>query len=255
MSTKIQSTRLAAAMALLLSPAIAIAQQAPAVDHGAHQTRPADAGAECMAAQSKVAVTAATAQGRLEMARQTNEPAAMRAAVDEALIALGALLSATEPCRQAPPTGGMDHSTMAMPQPGAPVSPRPPAATADPHAGHAMPAPPARPGAKRAASPAPKPVDPHAGMNMPAAAAKPAAKPGARPASKPADPHAGHSPAPPAAAKVAGDPKKLACSPAVDPENAPTTTYKGTAYYFCSAAERLRFIQNPEAYLKAAGGK
>jgi YHS domain-containing protein len=33
----------------------------------------------------------------------------------------------------------------------------------------------------------------------------------------------------------------------------PTTTYKGKAYYFCSAAERLRFIMNPETYLKGAG--
>jgi YHS domain-containing protein len=37
------------------------------------------------------------------------------------------------------------------------------------------------------------------------------------------------------------------------PDNAPTTTYKGKTYYFCSAAERLRFIRNPETYLKAAG--
>lgn len=113
----------------------------------------------------------------------------------------------------------------------------------------------AKPAARPAAKPAPKPADPHAGMNMPATAARPAAKPAARPAPKPADPHAGHMAQPSPSAKVADDPKKLACSPAIDPENAPTTTYKGKAYYFCSAAERLRFIQNPEAYLKAAGGK
>jgi YHS domain-containing protein len=255
MTTKIQSTGIAAALAVLLAPAIAMAQQPSAADHSAHQTRPADAGAECMAAQSKVAVTATTAQGRLEAARQTNEPAAMRAAVDEALIALGALLSATEPCRTAAPAAGMDHSTMAIPPSGAPVSPRPPAAAADPHAGHTMPSAPAKPGAKPTAKPAAKPADPHAGMKMPATRAKSAAKPGTQPAPKPADPHAGHAAPPSGSAKVADDPKKLACSPVIDPENAPTTTYKGKAYYFCSAAERLRFIQNPEAYLKAAGRK
>ena len=252
---KIQSATLAAALAVLLSPAVATAQQPPAVDHSAHQTGSADAGAECMAAQSKVAVTGETARGRLEEARQTNEPAKLRAAVDEALIAITSLLAATEPCRQAPAMGGMDHSTMAMPQAGAPVSPRPPAAAPDPQAGHAMPATPATAGAKPAARPAAKPADPHAGMNMPARPARPVAKPAAAAAPKPADPHAGHAATPSTSAKVADDPTKLACSPAVDPDNAPTTTYKGKAYYFCSAAERLRFITNPEAYLKAAGVK
>lgn len=245
MTTRIQSARLAAALAVLLVPGPAIARQAPAVDHGAHQTRPADAGAECMAAQSKVAVTAAAAQGRLELARQTNEPAAMRAAVDEALIALGALLAATEPCRVSVPAAGMDHAAMTAPAAAAPASTRPPA---DPHAGHAPAAAPAR-------KPAAKPAAPHAGMHMPARPAAPAAKPAARPDPKPADAHAGHTAPPSTLAKIADDPKKLACSPAVDPDNAPTTTYKGKAYYFCSAAERLRFITNPEAYLKAAGGK
>lgn len=252
---KIQSATLAAALAVLLSPAMAMAQQPPAVDHSAHQTGSADAGAECMAAQSKVAVTAITAQGRLELARQTNEPAAMRAAVDEALIALGALLSATEPCRVSAPMAGMDHSAMTAPEPAAPVSPRPAAAAADPHAGHAMPAAPAKQGSKPAAKPAAKTADPHAGMNMPARPAKPAAKPAARPVPETTDPHAGHAAMPAASAKVSDDPKKLVCSPAVDPDNAPTTTYKGKAYYFCSAAERLRFITNPEAYLKASGVK
>ncbi len=221
MITRMQSATRAATLAVLLSPATAMAQQAPAVDHSAHQTGSADAGMECMAAQSKVAVTAMAAQGRLELARQTNEPAAMRAALDEALIALGALLSATEPCRLSAPMAGMDHAAMTAQEPGAPVSPRP---QTDPHAGHAP-------------------------------ATAPAAKPSARPAPKAADPHAGHAVTPAASAKVADDPKKLVCSPAIDPDNAPTTTYKGKAYYFCSAAERLRFITNPEAYLKAAGGQ
>lgn len=217
MTTNTQSTMRTAAFLALLWPAGAAAQQ----------SQPA-AGDDCMTAQSKVSVTATTARDRLETARQTNEPAKLRAAVDEAMIAIGALLAATEPCRTAPAMAGMDHSTLAAPQPGAPVSPRPPAAAADPHAGMNM-GTPAKP------------------------AANPRATPGAKPASKAADPHAGMTM--PAGAKTAQDPKQLVCTPAIDPDNAPTTTYKGKTYYFCTAADRLRFIMNPEAYLKSAGGK
>lgn len=250
MTTNTQSTMRTAAFLALLWPAGAAAQQ----------SQPA-AGDDCMTAQSKVSVTATTARDRLETARQTNEPAKLRAAVDEAMIAIGALLAATEPCRTAPAMAGMDHSTQAAPQPGAPVSPRPPAAAADPHAGMTMgtPAKPAaNPRATPGAKPASKAADPHAGMTMPAKpagkpAAKPAAKPAGKPGAKPADPHAGMTM--PSGAKTAQDPKQLVCTPAIDPDNAPTTTYKGKTYYFCTAADRLRFIMNPEAYLKSAGGK
>lgn len=313
----------AAALSLVLwqQPAHGRQQQQqppkPAENHSAHAGAQAGAPDDCMTAQSKVSVTGATARGRLEEARQTNDPAKLRAAVDEALIAISSLLAATEPCRQAPAMGGMDHSTMAMPQPGAPVSPGAPAAAADPHAGMNMPAAPAKPGAK----PATKPTDPHAGMNMPATPARPGAKSAAKPSAKPADPHAGmnmpaapakrpatrsgrsaqkpapvdlhagmtmpaapgKTPAKPAAkaapakpgskpeatpsdphagmnmtptgGTTADDPAKLTCATPVDPDNAPTTTYKGKAYYFCSAADRLRFIMNPVGYLKGAGGK
>ena len=55
------------------------------------------------------------------------------------------------------------------------------------------------------------------------------------------------------ASKYADDPKKLTCDPAVDPESAPTTTYKGKDYYFCSQGERLRFLMNPVRYMREAG--
>jgi YHS domain-containing protein len=45
------------------------------------------------------------------------------------------------------------------------------------------------------------------------------------------------------------------CAQPVDPETAPSTTYKGKTYYFCSAADRLRFIMNPETALKGGGGQ
>ena len=112
----------------------------------------------------------------------------------------------------------------------------------------------------------PPAADPHAGH---AAAAPPAAPP----ATKPADAHAAHTAQPPRAnaprtapssatpepssprklVVFADDPKKLVCATAIDPDQAPTTTYKGKAYYFCTSAERLRFISNPETYLKEKG--
>ena len=306
MTTRIRSLVVSAVGALLLSPVAAVALQSqveqtqlqqlraqqqppkPPVDHSAHGATPQGAADDCMTAQSKVSVTGNTARDRLETARQTNDPARMRAAVDEALLAINALLAATEPCRTAPAMGGMDHTKMATPDPGAPVSPGPPAAAdphagmimpgtapksgatpvtkpADPHAGMKMPAVPTKAPAKRGARSPQKPAqsDPHAGMNMPGAQAKTPAKPAAKqapakPGAKPApaaDPHAGMNMAP-AGGATADDPKKLTCATAVDPDNAPSTTYKGKTYYFCSAADRLRFIMNPVAYLKKGpGGK
>jgi len=240
MREQFRSMTLAAACAALLAPAALHAQQPPPVDHSAHAAPQGGAAGDCMTAQSKVAATATAARARLEAARQTNDPAHLRAALDEAMIALGALLAATEPCRAAP------------------------AAAADPHTAHA--APPAMPPAAPPPAPAAKPTDPHAGHAAPA-------KPAARPAAKPADPHAGHAmpaPAKPAAAKPAATPaptaatkttpfatdaKKLVCAQPVDPDTAPSTTYKGKTYYFCSAADRMRFIMNPETALKGGGGQ
>lgn len=113
------------------------------------------------------------------------------------------------------------------------------------HTGAAAP-----PSATPAAAPRATPADPHAGHGMPA-------RPAATPAPKPADPHAGHAtaPAPAKRTAIADDPKKLVCESPVNPTSVPATTYKGKAYYFCTAAERLRFIQNPETYLKEAGIK
>lgn len=237
------------ALVALLWPSMALAQapmaapaaqqpQAPPGDHSAHGAQaapvsPAAMGADdCMTAQSKVAVTATTARLRLEAARQTNEPAQLRAAVDEALIALGAVLSATEPCRTAPAMSGMDHSNMAMPEAAPPSAA--PASAPDPHAGMAMPATPAATApARRGAAPVAKPADPHAGMAMPPAA----------PATSATTP-----------SLTAAAPKAIDCGDAVDPETAPNATYKGKTYYFCSAAERLRFLLNPETYLKDKGG-
>ena len=237
---------------------IAVLAASLTLQHAQAQQPPAGAD-DCMSAQSKVIVTGTTARTRLQAAQQSNDPAQMRAAVDEALLAVNALLAATEPCR-VPQADHGGHSAAAATNPGAPVSPRPQTAAADPHAGHVTTSPAAAQQKPTAPSkPAAKPADPHAGHTMPAPRANaPRANAPRTAPSKPADPHAGHQPTAPAttATKLivfADDPKKLVCAAAVDPDNAPTTTYKGKAYYFCTSAERLRFISNPETYLKEKG--
>jgi YHS domain-containing protein len=233
MRGQFRSMTCAAACAALLAPAAVHAQQPPPVDHSAHAAPQAGPIGDCMTAQSKVAVTAASARERLEAARQTNDPAHLRAALDEAMIALGAMLAATEPCRTAPPAA-MPHAQHQEPATAA-------ATPADPHAGHAAPP---TPVSKPAARPAARPADPHAGHTAP-----PAAAPPRKPAATPAAPPAGKT------TPYATDAKTLVCAQPVDPETAPSTTYKGKTYYFCSAADRLRFIMNPETALKGGGGR
>ena len=112
-------------------------------------------------------------------------------------------------------------------------------------------APPAAP------APVPAPAHQHMGASHAPDAAKPAAAQGhdhAAMSSAAQKPAAAAPAAPaPAASKIAEDPAKLVCAPAIDPKKAPATTYKGKTYYFCNAADRLRFISNPETYLKDVG--
>lgn len=268
---------------------IGTAQTQPAPSTTSGQTSQM-AVAECAQAQPHVMRTIDAANMRLETARQNNSPPAMRAAVDDlqdALRQLRAQLAACAGLQAAAPAGPQAGHTMpSTPQPpgmsvvppGSP-SPAPAAATpgappakpADPHAGH-TPAP--KPGATapKPTAPAAKPADPHSGYAP--APAKPSAtkpsgagaKPGA-PAPKPADPHAGHAmPSAPAAptklaapVEMKGDVPKEAIDPVsgmtVDPATAPSTTYKGKIYYFSSAQDRLKFIRNPETYLRKGPGR
>jgi len=53
------------------------------------------------------------------------------------------------------------------------------------------------------------------------------------------------SPSPATAAKVV-DP---VCSMEVDPANAPSATYQGKTYYFCSEDDKAKFQKNPEQYV------
>jgi YHS domain-containing protein len=49
--------------------------------------------------------------------------------------------------------------------------------------------------------------------------------------------------------QTAFDPAKLTCSAAVDRKTAAATTYEGKTYYFCSAADRDRFLTDPKMSL------
>jgi YHS domain-containing protein len=49
--------------------------------------------------------------------------------------------------------------------------------------------------------------------------------------------------------QTAFDPSKLSCPAPVDKSTAASTTYEGKTYYFCSAADRDRFLTDPKMSL------
>jgi YHS domain-containing protein len=49
--------------------------------------------------------------------------------------------------------------------------------------------------------------------------------------------------------QTALDPAKLSCAAGFDPATAPTATYQGKTYYFCSTMDRDRFLTDPEMSL------
>lgn len=50
--------------------------------------------------------------------------------------------------------------------------------------------------------------------------------------------------------QTAFDPSKLSCSPQIDPRAAPSTSYEGKTYYFCSESDRAEFLKNPRMSLE-----
>jgi YHS domain-containing protein len=80
-----------------------------------------------------------------------------------------------------------------------------------------------------------------------------------QPAQAPAD-HAGHGAgtpvapaARPGATPVPAEAIDPVCSMKVDPKVAPSTAYQGKTYYFCSDADRQRFLKDPAKYIKKNG--
>ena len=257
------------------TPGVAAQQAAPGQDApaAAPQQNASAAIGECAQAQPRVAQTIDAANMRIEGARQSNSPAAMRAAMDDLQGALGSLRAQLAACTNLQATAPADgHGGHAMPgtpnvqqspaaQPGTPVMqpgttrPAPgainqsapaPAASApvDPHAGHVMPG---------AVSPSPAPP---AGQATPRQPGAPGAQPqGAAPApSAPAAPvaaggHAGHAMPAAGAMNLVRDPR---CTASVNPETAPRAEHAGQSYYFCTERDRQLFVADPVKYLQGA---
>ena len=241
--------------------------------------------AACVQGQRDATMLIEAAEARLEAARQANEPAAMRSAVDDLQATLSRVRSRLTSCASLEGAAADPHAGHMMTSPAppgtpvmAPGSPAPasratkPPAAADPHAGHVMPPAPAA-GAKPAApappsttKPAPaKPpaaADPHAGHVMTPTPPVDHSKMqmGKPPAAKPSSP-AGAKPAAPAApmdhSKMAmgapADPAATATDPVcglkVDPTTAPKATHQGETYYFCSDRHQQLFTKTPAKYL------
>jgi YHS domain-containing protein len=165
----------------------------------------------------------------IETARQANDPAKMRAAIDElqnSLAAIRANLLAVSPAstsEQMPMTPAspstMDHSHMNMPGMSPPRK-SPPTSEA-------------KPSGKTETG------DSHMEMpGMPPAPAKPQTKSSS--ASK-ADVEQ-----PPAAAKT----RDPVCGMEVETKSAEKAAYQGKTYYFCSRADKEKFLADPEKYVK-----
>lgn len=234
-----------------LLPGVMAAQQIH--QSGASQPPPTPL-TSCAQVQPAVENIIAGAMTRLEGARQTNDPAQMRAAVDHLGNALRDIRTQLAPC--AAPAAADPHAGHAMPKtelpPGAATPTVKPPAVADRHAGHQTPATkpvPVAPSTKPpAAATKPKPAaDPHAGHQMPAApkAATAPKTTTTKPPAKAADPHAGHTEA--AQPKKEMDPVNGLM---VDPSTAPKTTYQGRTYYFSSEQSLKQFLENPAKFAK-----
>lgn len=232
---------------LVTAPLAVAAQTAPAMPAAAPAVSPALVTA-CVQAQQQAMTGADGANRRLELARQTNQPASMRAAMDDLQVVLSSMRTQLAPCATleaaaastAGPMAGHDMSTMSTAGAAAPGSPV------------------MQPGSPAAA-------DPHAGMVMPGAQGRPAAAaargvaPAGRPAAAPADPHAGMvMPAPSARASStatlpapATSTDSLKCPRTVDPKTALRVLHQGRMHYFCSEQDRAAFVKDPAKYRTA----
>jgi YHS domain-containing protein len=254
--------RLAALFTAAFAPLAAGAQ------HETHQAGAPQTSLEsgqCARIQPAVDNIITNSMGRLESARQSNNPAELRAAIDHLEAVLRDIRTQLAPCSAAG-VAADPHAGQTMPGMQQPAGPPVPAnqtspAAPDPHAGHAMPAAPAAPKSTATPKPAPSkvssrsPADPHAGHAMPTAAAAPKSAPPSKPApSKPerpetADSHAGHA---------AGEQSEKHMDPVnglmVDPAASPKTAYQGQTYYFSSEQTRKEFLENPAKFAKKPKG-
>lgn len=214
--------------------------------------------AACVQSQQQAMTAVDAANRRIEVARQTNQPAAMRAAMDDLQSALSSMRMQLAPCAELQPAAAPAAHDIAN-MPSAPA----PATTTDARASHVMPA--------AAAAP-----DPHAGHVTPAAVAAAAntghvmpavpatagtpvghGTPAAKPTAGVASPHAAHTA--PSATATAGASQTASpavdpiCGLKVDPAEAPTVTYQGHTYHFCSEQHRQSFLKQPAKYVPEEG--
>ncbi len=124
------------AAAVGVTPAIAAAQ------HDAHQPAGQTPSSEqalvaaCVDAQRQTMALVDAANGRLETSRQSNQPAAMRAAMDDLQTLLSTMRAKLASCAQLQPTGtGMPAGHTMPSTPGAASAPGT-AASPDPHSAH-----------------------------------------------------------------------------------------------------------------------
>ena len=190
----------AAALLVIVMPAAPLAAQTPASP---------ELVTACVQSQQQVMLAADAANRRLELARQTNQAAAMRAAMDDLQGVLSSMRTQLAPCATLQAAAAPAAQDMAN-MPGHTMPAAAPAAQARP----------AAPGARApgGAADALRPVTP--------SAAAPAANRMVM-------------------VQTAFDPTKLTCTPKVDPGAAAKTTYQGKTYYFCSAKDRDEFLTNP----------
>lgn len=210
----------------------------------------------CVQSQQQAMMAVDGANRRIELARQTNQPAAMRGAMDDLQLVLSSMRTQLAPCATlqaaaAPAAQGManmpGHNMVNKPAatPSTAGATAPAAApAADPHGGHVMPAAPQ-------ARPARAPAAAAAARATPQRPAEPAAPQGHDMANMPGHDMANMSTgasSPASAVDLPTGPEELACTTKVDPKTAPRAAYAGKTYYFCSIAERDRFVKDPAAY-------
>lgn len=181
-----------------------------------------------------------SANRRLEEARQTNSPQQMRAAISELQAALSEIRTQLSLCvrpaaggsgtpgmegmdhtgmkgMDPPAMEGMDHSKMGHDKPAAPKSEKPPSGGVD-HSKMGQ----EKPAAPKTGEPPSAEMD-HSKLGS----GKPASPSGAQ----------------------AGDRVDPVCGMEVGSQATEKATYQGKTYYFCSRADREKFLSDPAKYL------
>ena len=213
--------------------------------HEGHQMSAAPAGSGACAEHSRVSLEIIDrAQRRLEESRQTNNPARMRAAMDDLQQALAELKTHLSLCvsaaaaeaksSEAPKPGSMGHS--ASP----PASPTPHDMGTMDHSKMSMPGMSSSPkspptsGANRSS----ETKSDHSRMNIPGMSKESQSKSGS---SSKTDLEQPPTPA---------NTKDPVCGKEVATQPAEKATYQGKTYYFCSRADREKFLSDPAPYVK-----